>query len=459
MAYNGTQNWTKAGGLLPALALFFSLISLVLATITYFQFLGTRHTLDAAKHSSPEFPTINVVPCQSSPDKCQNQQKAALDDALQKALANLKEKSEASNPVEAAITHYEAELANISAAVFGATGIALATAVALLVMNFLSDWRVRESVKELEELKEKAEKKFPRFQKLEGTITEISEELEEHFKTENQDDKWYEKLYSQIEPELRLKINSIEPFLSLDFLGRKLTAHSLRCLSSFFYTKYDTGKNTSDLDRALNFATRAHKTGNGGFQYKNDLGFIYMAYGELASGEGRKDDAKQYYGVAETHFVKSCEIHPDQIRAHYNLGLIYKEQANADPARKLELLQKNVKTLEDGFSKTKWEVGDQDDRSKAQYSYNRACAHARLGDVLASDKQENSYISAVQILEAMGKTIETYMGKKTLDDDKETGGAFYGLHQWAVTASSATGQDTKTMEKKKLGNRAIKALT
>lgn len=201
--------------------------------------------------------------------------------------------------------HLDKEIAHLEQSVV--IMLAFSTlAVAVLFGSILfGEYRINRAAEDLESRAEEAKRRFPKLAEFEEMLRNALDDYREAFR----EDEWVEDRYRDLSIELRQHILTVERLFPLQF--KDVTASQLRGLANFFFSKYNTEHVESDLDRALYYADLACKRNNGGFQYKNDLGFIYM---DLA----RRD--VEYREKAERALLDSKRNHASQQRCYYNLG-------------------------------------------------------------------------------------------------------------------------------------------
>jgi cell division protein FtsL len=279
-------------------------------------------------------------------------------DTLQRQEEKLSEKVEAADKE---ITHLEQGVMIM----LGFSALLLA----LLFGSFiLGEYRINQSVKDLQSRAEEVKKRFPMLDGIEEQARSVLSFTNDIFC----EDEWVEDRYKSLDIELRQRILTVEYLIALEFAGLA-TAPQLRGMANLYFSKYSAEKLECDLDRALYYAGLAAKRGSDGFQYKNDLGFIYM---DLAVRDPK------FWSLAETSLLASKKKKPAQQRCYYNLGILYADKADSilkagDTGGAIELFTKACKELRTAMQQKDWETKPNLNLTSAAH-YNLACFLSRL---------------------------------------------------------------------------------
>jgi hypothetical protein len=177
------------------------------------------------------------------------------------------------------------------------------------------EYRISHAVEDLENRAKEVKERFPRLAEMEARASEVLDEV----RTMVKEEEWQDDRYKKMDIAQRQRILSADSLIALEFLG-PVKANQLRGMANFYSSKFTVEKLAADLDRALYYALLAAQRGNEEFQYKNDLGFIYM---DLA------DRDPFYRAKAKSSFENSKHKRPEQQRCYYNLGRIFYDEAMA----------------------------------------------------------------------------------------------------------------------------------
>lgn len=300
--------------------------------------------------------------------------------------------SEHLEKVDKQVAHLEQELMLM----LGIVTLGAAFFVGSLIVG---EYRVGQAVRELKKEAEEAKQRFPKLAGMEEQARRAREELEVMFGA----GEWLEDRYAHLEILLRQRILTVEHLIALEFTG-PATARQLRGMANFYSSKYHTAeKLPSDLDRALYYASLASQRGKGKFQYLNDLGLIYLDFGD-------RDPA--FLKDAKEFFLQSKEKNPDQQRCYYNLGTMYVNEAveNLKQGRKgpaKTLLNEAREELTTALSHKNWESEPIPELASVVH-YNLACCLCRLAeDAVSPQGQSDRFDEVVLHLQPVAKYKKT----------------------------------------------------
>jgi hypothetical protein len=282
-------------------------------------------------------------------------------DALQAQAEKTSEKLAAT---DRDVTHLEQSIVIL----IGFSALAVTVFIATVIF---SEFRLTRSAKDLESRAEEVKKRYPMLDGMEKLASSALKEIEVIFA----EDEWMEDRYGDLEIRRRQHIFTVEHLIASGFAG-PTTAPQLRGMANFYFSKYNAEHLEYDLDRALYYALLAEEKGNFAFQYKNDLGFIYMDLG--------KRDPK-YTALAVKAFQDSRRSRPSQQRCYYNLAVIGYDAAMQDlkthqmqEAR--EKLEASAQELRIALTHENWEFRHNKKLISAIH-YNLACFLSRLASL------------------------------------------------------------------------------
>lgn len=323
----------------------------------------------------------------------------------QKAESLQRQEEKLSEKVEAA----DKEITHLEQGVMIMLGFS-ALLLALLFGSFiLGEYRINQSVKDLQSRAEEVKKRFPLLDGIEEQARSVLSFTKDIFS----EDEWVEDRYKSLDIELRQRILTVEYLIALEFAGLA-TAPQLRGMANLYFSKYSAEKLECDLDRALYYAGLAAKRGSDAFQYKNDLGFIYM---DLAIRDSK------FWSLAEKSLLESKKKKPAQQRCYYNLGIIYADQADnflkaGDTEEAKELFTKACKELRTALQQKDWETKPNLNLTSAVH-YNLACFLCRLASLIEHHQGPSATLDeAVVHLKSASKIKQTKLS--TLESDFKT---------------------------------------
>jgi hypothetical protein len=344
-----------------------------------------------------------------------NKHLAETDQKSQETDKKIEETSKKTDTTEKEITHLEQEMMIM-------LGVSTLVIAILLGSIVFGEYRISQAVSDLRKRAEEEEKRFPRYAELEKRIGALGKEIEELF----HDDNWNDGLYVGLDVPLRQNILSADPLIALEFAG-SASARQFRGMANFYFSKYSTEKITADLDRALYYALRADVRGDYKFQYKNDLGLIYL---ELA------ESRPAFFNKAEETFKDSKRKRPGQKRCYYDLGYLYIakaiiERARHDVQAETAFLNQAKTELEIGLVQKDWETAPNSSLATV-LNYNYACVLSRLAMINNIDATQKSatYDEVVRQLKIVSGYAEIKI--QTLEGDLNQDGDFYELSQSPV---------------------------
>jgi hypothetical protein len=345
-------------------------------------------------HSAAAQSTKPVLAAQSDAEK---QELEKLSSERQSASENLEK-------VDKQVGHLEQELVAM---------LALMTLGAAFFVGsvIVGEYRIRQGVRELENLAQEVKQRFPMLARMEEQVRHVLDKLEDMFGAEE----WEEDRYARLSLAKRQDVLTVEPLIALEFTG-PTTVAQLRGMANFYSSKFTAEKLPYDLDRALYYALLASQRGKGKFQFKylNDLGLIYMDLG---------DRDREFLKDAKESFLQSKQNHPDQQRCYYNLGTMYVNEAvvclsegKNVPAK--ALLMKARDELTSALTHNNWESGPSPNLTSAIH-YNLACCLCRLAeDVAPVQGPSDAYTEVVAHLQSASKQRQTKTA--TLDHDLDS---------------------------------------
>lgn len=344
-----------------------------------------------------------------------NKHLAETDQKTQETDKRIEETSKKTDTTEKEITHLEQEMMIM-------LGVSTMVIAILLGSIVFGEYRINQAVSDLRKRAEEEEKRFPRYAELEKRIAGLGKEIEELFR----DDNWNDGLYVGLEAPLRQNILSADPLIALEFAGTA-SARQFRGMANFYFSKYSTEKTAADLDRALYYALKADVRGDYKFQYKNDLGLIYL---ELAESH------PAFFNKAEEAFKDSKRKRPGQKRCYYDLGYLYIakaiiERARQDVQAETAFLNQAKTELEIGLVQKDWETAPNSSLATV-LNYNYACVLSRLAMInhIDASKRSATYDEVVRQLKIVSGYAEIKI--QTLEGDLNQDGDFYDLSQSPV---------------------------
>jgi cell division protein FtsL len=163
------------------------------------------------------------------------------------------------------------EIAHLEQSVVIMLGFTALTLAILFGSIAFGEYRINRAVEDLQNRAEEVKLRFPRLAEMEDQARRALGELEDMFSEEE----WLSDRYAELEIGRRQHILTVEHLIALEFAGPS-TPPQLRGMANFYFSKFTTERLASDLDRALYYALLASSRGGEKFQYKNDLGPIYM---------------------------------------------------------------------------------------------------------------------------------------------------------------------------------------
>jgi hypothetical protein len=233
------------------------------------------------------------------------------------------------------------------------------------------EYRIKKAVSETEDQLREVRQRFPKLAEIETELGDVTIELESEFESSE----WTDDRYTKLAIESRQHILTIEHLIPFGLEG-SATPALFRGFANFYFSKFAVERVAADLDRALYYALRAKRRGNGGFQYLNDLGLIYMEF-------ANRDAA--YWSDAEACLLESKRRNRQQQRCFYNLGLIYFDlgvyqlsHSDRDKGRNL-LIQARDQWMS-GLKNTDWEMTPIPGLTSLIH-YNLACVLCRLAEI------------------------------------------------------------------------------
>jgi TPR repeat protein len=256
----------------------------------------------------------------------------------------------------------------------------------------------------IEDLRKRLEAQFPIAGRMEDSLNEALLLLDGYF----QDADWYEDLYKRLQPDQRQQIVFQEKViagfasLSLPRLDEPLS-RAFRGLGSFYASRFRTGKDPDDLDRAKFYFNRAIRRSSIEFASLNMLGYIALTCTDPPD-----------YDEAERWFRKSIANRADQQRAFYNLAdIAYRRDKDYQTA---------INWYREALRQEKWEYRSSLE-NQTYIRFNLACSLARAW---VASKRKPDADEALNLLEGALSTGAQYL-RGYLPREIELGGDLAGL--------------------------------
>jgi chaperonin cofactor prefoldin len=223
----------------------------------------------------------------------------------------------------------------------------------------------QEVVRRFEELAARIQSRFPMLADTESARVEAFAKLSKLISPLTNAD---ENLYAKSDPLTRQEVFAIESFSAVQFLtaearGNELVAN-LRLLGRFYAGKFLSDGQTflPDFDRSYYYFILAEQKSHRSYGVLNDLGWLFFSVAKPPD-----------WDKGRAFFEESLRSKPDQQRALYNLGTIWKRRNQAEVKRAREYLLEAKR-------QPNWETAPSPSMA-SHIDYNLACVCDAMADM------------------------------------------------------------------------------